>query len=269
MKLGYVVATSDVKSARLPSAQGDLAENLRLLAGIGYEGVELSVWRPADLDAARLEREVAASGLAVCCVHTAAIGFEDRLWLCHEDEEVRRAAMKRLKEAADLAGRFGVDVAVGSFRGKLLEGEGRERSLGWMRDAFREGADYAAARGLRVLIEPYNRFVTNFANSAEESAAFVRGMRHEGLGLLLDTFHVNIEDPSFGGAIYGARDCLFHMHLTDNNRMYPGAGHIPFAEVIGALRAIGYGGYLSIQIAQKPDFRTAAARSHGHIRSLL
>jgi sugar phosphate isomerase/epimerase len=85
MKIGFSVATPEVDCPRLPAQQGDFGKNLQVLSDLGYDGVEPSMCRPAEIDIAHLENEVTKRNLEVASIHTAAMGFQEKLWLCHPD----------------------------------------------------------------------------------------------------------------------------------------------------------------------------------------
>ena len=269
MKIGFSVATPDVDTPLLPAQQGDFGKNLDVLSEFGYDGVEVSIRQPKELNLKKLQKDVEKRGLEVASIHTAAIGFQDKVWLCHPDKSIRDEGMIRLKGALEAASHFGVEVIIGSFRGQLSEGKDRETSINWMYDAFREGSDYAAKLGTKILFEPQTRFYINFGLTTQDGVKFVREINSPGMGIMLDTFHMNIEDISFSKSIFDAKDYLGYLQISDSNRRYPGGGHIPFREIISALKAISYEGYLSLQVVMEPDFKTAARLGINHLRSLL
>jgi len=267
MKIGFSVASPEVNTPQLPAQQGDLDANLDVLSALGYDGVELSVRLPAELDIAAIEKAVTSRNLEIASIHTAAIGFQDKLWLCHPDEATRSEALARLISAIDVAAYFSVDVLVGSFRGKL--GDGSDEARGWMYDAFRRGADCAAKHGNRVLFEPQASFSVDFGFTAQDGAAFVEELDSPGFGVMLDTYHMNIEDASLARSIFECRDHLHYLQISDSNRMYPGGGHIDYGEIINALQSIGFEGYLSLQIVREPSYAKAAELGIMHLRSLI
>ena len=269
MKIGFSVATPDVDTPLLPAQQGAFGENLDVLSEYGYDGVEVSIRQPKELNLDKLQKEVEQRGLEVASIHTAAIGFQDKIWLCHPDKSIRDEGMVRLKGALEVASFFGVEVIIGSFRGQLSDGEAREASVNWMYDAFREGSDHAEKFGTKILFEPQTRFYINFGFTAQDGVRFASEIDSPGMGLMLDTFHMNIEDISFAHSIFDAREYLGYLQISDSNRLYPGGGHIPFREIISSLKAINFDGYLSLQIEMHPDFRTAARLGINHLRSLL
>ncbi len=127
----------------------------------------------------------------------------------------------------------------------------------------REICEYAADKNVPIAIEPVNRFegYAGFLNSIVEARSLADevGM---GLGVLLDFFHVNIEDGPVAQTILVAGDKLRHVHLADSNRQAPGTGHIDFVEVMRAFNTIGFDGYLSVDsVPIKPDWKTLLKES--------
>jgi len=103
-------------------------------------------------------------------------------------------------------------------------------------------AAYAGERGVVICVEPLNRFETSFLNLASQAIEVVDRVGHPACGLLLDTFHMNIEEQSIGAAIRSAGARLKHLHTCENDRGAPGSGHIDWTEVVDACKAIGYRG---------------------------
>ncbi len=269
MKIGYVVATPDVTTPLMPAVRGAFRDNLTFLADLGFDGVELAIRDTAAFDKDELRRTLKKSGLEVSLIGTAPISYQDEIELCHPDADARAKALERLFGHIDFAGELGCPVNIGRFRGNLLEDERRGESEAWMWDSLRAGADRAGERGIRMLFEPHHRFNTNFVRSTQDGLAFLDEMNHEAMGFLIDSFHMNIEDASFAGSIREAGARIDYFHIADNTRTYPGSGHIPFGEIIAALKEVGYGGYLSAQLAQKPDFETAATRTMEYLKARL
>ena len=269
MKLSYQIATPDISTPNLPSAQGTLEGNLDCIAEAGFEAVELSVRKPVELDLDGIEKQIKSRGLSVSMIHTAAMGFQDKIWLCHPVPEIRDVSYRRHLDALDMAQRFGCGMVIGSSRGNLCEDERRDDSLRWMRDALLGLSDEAASRGARLYLEPLCSHWINNVTTAAEGVTLCRELDHEAFVLMLDTYHMNVDEASFTAPILESRELLGHMHIAENNRYYPGGGHIPFGEIIGALRSIGYDGYLTCQIVSKPDIQTAARLAAENLRALI
>jgi len=108
-------------------------------------------------------------------------------------------------------------------------------------------ADYAGQRGVQLAIEPLNRFETDFINTVEQGLDLVGRVGATNVGLLVDTFHMNIEEKDIPAAIRKAGSKVFHFHSCENDRGTPGAGHVEWKEVVSALREINYQGPVVIE----------------------
>ncbi|MBB3320295.1 MULTISPECIES: sugar phosphate isomerase/epimerase family protein [unclassified Rhizobium] len=103
-------------------------------------------------------------------------------------------------------------------------------------------ADFANDLGINLCIEVLNRFENHVLNTATEGVAFVKDVGKSNVKVMLDTFHMNIEEDSFGDAIRNAGPLLGHFHTGESNRRVPGKGRIPWHEIGLALREINYTG---------------------------
>jgi D-psicose/D-tagatose/L-ribulose 3-epimerase len=108
-------------------------------------------------------------------------------------------------------------------------------------------AQYAAAHDVVMGIEPLNRFETSFINTHEQVIELVDRVSHPACKVMLDTFHMNIEEKSLGDAIRATGQRLCHLHACENDRGAPGSGHIAWPEVAQALQDIGYDGPVVIE----------------------
>jgi len=159
------------------------------------------------------------------------------------------------------AERLGASVVLGSIRGRLDDSSSGTQQRGYQTavDASRELAQFAAGHGVRLTIEPINRYETNFLNTVDETLTFLDEVGEDGIGVLLDTFHMNIEESSMSDAFHTAGDRLWHVHWVDSNRCAPGMGHTDFRSLWHALADVGYDGFLSAEILPRPDDEAAAA----------
>ena len=269
MKLATVITTSEVP-VPVPVAllTGTFSERLDGAVALGYDGVELMVLDPDRLDAATLRQEVQSRRLEVCAIGTGAQFLVDKLTLSAGDRETEARAFERFERLADFASACGSPlVTIGSFRGKLVWGGDGARAR--LTHTLRRCAEAAAERRIRVALEPLNRYESDFVNNAAEGMDLSREIDHPAFGLLLDTFHVNIEEPSIAGAFRTAAPRLWHVHLGDSNRLPPGEGHFDFALTVQTLRELGYTGYLSAELLARPDPDTAARKTIDFMRRLI
>jgi len=275
MKLSVVTSTPEVV-APVPVAllSGSFAERLEKAARMGCAGVELMALRPADLDGADIAAQVSHCGLEVAAIGSGAIALLDRLTLLSRDPATGVAAEQRLHELIDFAAAARAPlVTVGGFRGRLANADWTDApgARAYLVEILGSAAARAAQVGVRLAIEPLNRYESDVVNTAAEGLALIRAVGHSHLGLLLDTFHMNIEEPTYAGSIEQgmASGRLWHIHLGDSNRLPPGYGHIDFGEIVAALRRMGYDGYLSAEHFPRPDPDSAAAAMARHMLSIM
>lgn len=114
-------------------------------------------------------------------------------------------------------------------------------------DPVRELSLYAKDRGVDLLIEPLNRYSTPVCTTSADAMYVVKSVAQENVGLLLDTFHMNIEEDSIEYSIKNTNGLLKHIHLADNNRKMPGFAHINFQEIVKALRELEFDRYISFE----------------------
>ena len=110
-----------------------------------------------------------------------------------------------------------------------------------------ELATYAADKGAVMGVEPLNRFETSFINLAEQAVELVEMVDSPAVKIMLDTFHMNVEEKKLGEAIGIAAPHLVHFHANENDRGIPGTGHVPWDEVATALKKINYDGALVME----------------------
>lgn len=244
-------------------------QTLERLQALGYQGVELAVRDPTAVPARALRALFARYGLEVPALGTGQAWVEEGLSLTHPDPAVRAAALRRLEGHLELAAEWGAMVIIGLIRGRLGPGE----DPGGARARLAEGLDrlarQAAARGVRLALEPLNRYEVDLLHTVEEAMALIQELGHEGIGILFDTFHANIEEASMEAALRQAGPRLFHVHLADSNRRAPGWGHLDFRPLLTTLRAIGYRGWLSAEVLPVPSLEAAMTQFARWARSTL
>jgi sugar phosphate isomerase/epimerase len=138
-----------------------------------------------------------------------------------------------------------------------------------MYSAFSECCADAEKNDVRIAFEPINRYETSLLNTVEESLAFLNKVGSEKLGLLIDTFHMNIEEPSIEKSILAAKNHIYHFHYADSNRRYPGAGHLNFSSIISSLFSTGYSGFLSGEHRSDHNPEDTVKRGFLSIRNIL
>jgi D-psicose/D-tagatose/L-ribulose 3-epimerase len=210
---------------------------------LGLDGIEILLDKPAAFPADAVRTRALDSGITA---ETFAVMLGVRTNLIDVDPTVRRAGVDYLRSCIDVVHRTGgttmsgaVHAAYGHFSGAMATADEWQ----WAAEGLRRAGEYAAEAGIALGVEPINRYKMYFINTADEGRRMVDAVGLPNVGLVLDTFHMNIEEGSIGGAIRTAGDRLLGIHLNENHRGIPGTGHLPWPEVFAALGAIGYDGW--------------------------
>ncbi len=267
MKLSIVLSTHTAQFQAV-AFKGDLEANVAKIAAWGYDGVELAIRDPRLVDGEQLLHVIARHRLAVPAIGTGQAWGEEGLSFTDPEPTVRAAAIERVKAHIPLAARMGAVIIIGLLRGIVKPGVSQEQAMDWLVTALGECCAAAMPHGVRIALEPICRYETTLVNNVAQGLDLIGRVGAENLGLLLDTFHMNIEEPVIEDSIRACGPRIFHFHVADSNRWHPGAGHLDFRSILAALYATGYSGYVSGEFMPLPDPDTAAQRGIAHLRSL-
>ena len=236
-------------------------EHLPLLESLrqwGYDGVEFPMFSPDCSPWARLAGELDALGLG----RTAVTIVAETANPIAPEPLVRQAGLDHLRACLDACAALGADTLVGPLYspcGKLVGRGPSAAEWGWAVETLRAAAEYGETVGVTLAVEPLNRFETYFLNCVEQAVRLVEAVGHPRLGILYDTFHANIEEKDPVAAALRAGPHLAHVHISENDRSTPGAGHVPWAATFVALRETGYDGWLTVEAFGRALPEVAAA----------
>ncbi len=267
MKLSVVLSTQ-ASQFEAVAFKGDFEANVAKIAGWGYDGVEVAIRDPRLVDGNEILRIAAAHGLEIPAIGTGQAWGEEGLSYTDPDPAVRVAAVQRTRAHIPFAAQSGAVIIIGLLRGIVKPGVSQEQALGWLVESLQECCAAAELHGVRLALEPINRYETTLVNNVAQGMELLERIGAENMGLLLDTFHMNIEDAEMVESVRTCGDRIFHFHVADSNRWYPGAGHIDFEAILQALVETGYEGYVSGEFMPQPDADLAARRSIEYLRQL-
>lgn len=223
---------------------------------MGFDVLELGVEQPGDWNPARTAEILAEHGLgtALC----AAMGPDKDL----TDPQYIAGTQEYIRYCIDAVATLGGNIVAGPMYspvGKTWQMAASERAatIDRLVEGLKPVADYAGQRGVRLAIEPLNRFETSLMNTAAQVMEVVDRLDSPAVGVLLDSFHMNIEEKNQAAAIRLVGDKLYHFHACGNDRGAPGADHIAWDEIIPALHEVNYDGALVIE-SFTPDNQTIA-----------
>lgn len=238
---------------------GDPFKRSEQISRLGYDALELHWSDPSLIPLAQIAEACREYQLEISAFATGRAYVQEGLSLTHEDPDNRSAAIARLKSFVDAAAPFQSTVIIGCIRGNLTKDADRQESLELLADSTRMVAEYAAAKGVGIVFEAINRFENNYLNTAQETVSFIKDFALPNTKILMDTFHMNIEDADMGKAILDCGNLLGYIHIADSNRRYTGEGHINMKEIAHAIQQADYRGVISAECLPLPDTDTALA----------
>ena len=218
------------------------------VAGMGFDWIEIPLEGLDDLEPGRGRAIVRDFGLGVS---TCAAMGPDRD-LVHPDPAIQQNGMAYIRGCIDITGRLGATNLVGpiySAVGRTWQAtpDERARDIDLLVKNLRTLAKYAGDHGVVICIEPLNRFETSLINLAAQAIEVVDRVDHPSCRIMLDTFHMNVEEKSLGNAIRAAGPRLHHVHACENDRGAPGSGNVTWQDVKQGLADIGYDGPVVIE----------------------
>jgi D-psicose/D-tagatose/L-ribulose 3-epimerase len=215
---------------------------------LGFDWIEAPLESLEDLDYARGAEIVKAHGLGVsCCV---AMGPDRDL--IHPDPVIRASGMAYVRGAIEATAALSGTNLVGPLYSAVgrtwqMTADERARDTDLLVENLSQLAAYAQDHGVKLGVEPLNRFETSFINLASQAIEVVDRVGSPACGVMLDTFHMNIEEKSLGDAIRAAGPRLIHLHACENDRGAPGSGNVTWDQVKQGLQDIGYDGPVVIE----------------------
>lgn len=222
--------------------QDDLAPIFATAAEIGFDGVEVSLLGVGRNRADTIRAEAAKCGLELTC----STGLGPEADPTSADPDVRKNAIAVLSEAIEvtallgsrgLAGVVAAPWGVFDPANKMARAALAAKTLAQLDGVLTE-------QGITLGIEALNRFESDLTSTAAETCAIARATGSDHIGVLLDSFHMNIEEKDPPAAIRAAAKTLCHYHISDNDRGVPGSGRYDFSADAAALKDIGYDGWV-------------------------
>lgn len=266
IRLALAVAPENALMSAFVVFRDRLEVSLDKAARLGYDGVELALLHRDQVNLSSIKKILRDTGLQIPMVSTGQIFADTGVNFTHSDKEQRNKAVSHFLGLMEVAAELGSMINIGRLRGMLREGESSE-------EYFRESLGIALKRadelGVKVALEPVNRYEINFLNTVDECASMIRSFGHDKLVMMPDVFHMNIEDPSIEGALWKNADLVGYIHFADTNRWAPGRGHMDFQSIINTLKSIGFDGYASVEILPYPEPDQAAFEAISTLRKYL
>ena len=214
----------------------------------GFDGVEIAVESPSHIAPAFVRSQLDRHQLkctSVCACFPPSRDLRGNL-------SQQRAAVRYLKELIEIAGILGTDIVAGPLysatgRAEAVPGPVYKRQWRTVRQHLKTICRQAQTQGKIICMEPLNRFETDFMNTVDQGLQMIAEVKSPALKLLLDTFHMNIEEKNPAAAIRKAGKNIGHFHASATDRGTPGNDHLNWQEIGNALKSVKYGGPIVIE----------------------
>lgn len=221
----------------------DHAKYIKKAAAIGYDVLEFQAQPLLEMSDEKL-KSLKALADEVGIELTYSLGLDRAYDVSSPDEKVRLGGVDYLQRIVEQIGKMdgtllsGVSYAGWGTPSYILDDKRPllENSLKSMRAIIKTAED----NGVTYCVEAVNRFEGCLINTAQEALNYAAEIDSPNIGVLLDTYHMNIEENSIGDAIRLVGDKLTSFHTGENNRTAPGKGHLDWDEIFGALAEINY-----------------------------
>jgi D-psicose/D-tagatose/L-ribulose 3-epimerase len=219
---------------------------LERAAGLGLDALEIPLM---ELDAVEPERIRAAADAAGVELVTSTV-LTEATDPTSDDEAVREAADEHLRRCVDVTAAMGAPVLGGviyAAHGRLIDGRPERVHYERAAEVLRSAARHAGTLGVRLGIEPVNRYETFLVNTAAQGLELAELVGEDALGVHLDAYHMNIEEEEFGEPVRLVADRLVHFHLSESHRGIPGRGTVDWRAIVAALDDASYDGYVGLE----------------------
>ncbi len=224
----------------------DVAPWLDEAARIGFDGVQLSLLGMDGATTRRLRQRAEELSLELTC--TTGLGPDQDV--TSDDAAVRAVGVEALRNGLRTVHALGASQLAGVIYAPWGVRRQQARETRWARavEALRAVAPDAAEMGVALGIEAINRYETDLVTTAEQATRMANDVDHPNAGVLLDTYHLNIEEKDVASALRETGSQLLHLHVVENDRGVPGSGHVPWDDVVTGVRAAGYDGWATLEM---------------------
>ena len=224
---------------------GYLVEKIK---NFGFDLIEVCIEDPDIINPEKVKKAAKEANISVIICGA----FGPKRDVSSKDESIQENGINYIKICVDYAKVVGSPVVVGpmySATGKASLLSPKEKAEQWNLGVknLKIAADYANKKNIKLAIEPLNRFETDFINTVEQGVDLVERIGYANVGLLLDSFHMNIEEKNSADAIRYVGKKLFHFHACSNDRGTPGDGQINWKPIAASIKNTGYDGAIVIE----------------------
>jgi sugar phosphate isomerase/epimerase len=235
---------------------------LKLLREQGFSGVEINVGVTKPNTLSKILESIRREGLPLAAIGTGMLYLKRGYSFTARNPTKRRRAIAAVKDLIQFASKEHAVLILGLIRGGISVVE-TTRPLC---QALVECDGVASEYGVQLALEAINRYETSQLNTATDVAQVIHDEELRSTGLLLDTFHMNIEEASIEETIRNHHEMIVHFHIADSNRWPPGRGHLHVEGILRSLDELGYRGWVSAEVLPNPDNASAVIETATFLR---
>ncbi|MDC7245176.1 MAG: sugar phosphate isomerase/epimerase [Sphaerochaetaceae bacterium] len=267
MKCALAIAGENALPSAFVVFRG-FSESMRKASALGYDGVELALKTPDEIERKELGSLLKQNNLSVSCISTGQVYASLGYAFTDTDAVRRKELYSMFTSFVDIAADYGQQVNIGRVRGALGEKSQQEGDELFI-DMASKICSYAEPKGVTLVLEPVNRYEIDYINSVDQGVQLLKKASIPNLKLMPDVFHMNIEDVDIAKGLKDNIDDINYIHLADSNRLAPGDGHINFEEIFDALKETNYSKWCSVEILPYPNPDVAAERAIKYLRNFM
>ena len=229
----------------------------RLAAAAGFDALEISPWIPSVINQSGIEKlKVSLKRNHITFSGFTAI-YPPEMVLASRSPAARKRSVLYTNHLIEFVHELeGRSLVWGSPRSRNIPNDVPfKRGHAWLVQLLKTSGSLADERGVKIAIEPINRFESKIIHTAGEALSLAREVNRRSVGIVYDVFHASLEEDSFTAPILLAGKKLVAVHMSDCNRKIPGRGHIDFRPIFRALRRVGYDGYVTLEATLSHDIK--------------
>ncbi len=267
------VSTTIAPEAPLTAAtmlRGPVEDGIKRSAEMGFDGVELQFnLCSIQPDFNKIADLCAKLNMEVCAYATGSLYVKNGLSLIDDDKTIVQRAIEMLQKYIDAAAITGGKLIIGCVRGNLDDRHSKDEYEQRLAKSLETVIEAADKKNIKVVLEAINRYENNYLATAAQVVEFIEKYNLKGMQILMDSFHMNMEETDMLGAIKKAAPYLGHFHSSDNIRYVPGMGTLPFPIIVRELSKNGYDGYLSLECTVSSNENAEAKIGLNNLRKIL
>ncbi len=247
----------------------EIEKDLDAISKIGFKTIELSLRDISDIDWEEFNYYLDKYDLKIITFATGLIKKIDNITLM--DKEKSGLAVKRIKEMMSILSQIDYrekNILIGYTKGDIEKSK-RVEQLEILKKSLNELLEVAEENSINLLIEVINHKDTNFINTIHEGVNYISKFNSEFLKLVIDSYQMNIDESDLYKSITEAKDYIGYVHLSDDNRGYPGFGNLDFQVILQALKDINYKKYLMFECKTINDKYSEIFEGYKNISDLI